>query len=79
MRDETGNRCQVLERDGVGMAIVVADAARDERNLRPGGRQKLRRAARVGAVVSHLQEVHVGNFAPIQQLRLHRSLRVAGQ
>lgn len=70
---------QVLERDGMRVAVLVVNAAGDERDRRVQDGQHLGQRARVAAVMPDLEDVDAAEQAALQQPALHGRLGVAGQ
>jgi hypothetical protein len=70
---------EVLEGDGMWMAVVVIGPARDDGDPRLQDGQHFRGGARFRAVVSDLEHVDPSEQAALQQLPLHRRLRITGQ
>jgi hypothetical protein len=76
VHDETRHLGQVLQRDGMWMAVVIVDAAGDQRDLGPRGRQEGGRAAGLGAMVANLQQVDVRHEATFEEHGFDRRLGI---
>jgi hypothetical protein len=61
------------------VAVLVVQAARDERDRRTQDGQHLRQRARIGTVVPDLEHLDAAQQAALQQKALDGRLRVAGQ
>lgn len=70
---------EVVEGDLVWMPVIVADPRRDERDAGPGRVEQCRAAAGVRAMVADLQHIHPAQQSALDQHRLDRRLRIAGQ
>jgi hypothetical protein len=79
MHREARDLGQVLQRGPMRMAVLVFNAARDQRDSRPGRGQELWRAAGLRPVMAHLEQVDGRDLMALQQHGLHRRLRVTLQ
>jgi hypothetical protein len=79
MQAQSGNGVQMIESDLVRVAVVVADADRDQSGARAGDVEQRRAAAGVGAMMADLQHIHRGEHSPPREHRLYRCLRIPGE